>query len=490
MDFFDPQKQKRHAIRLAVGYALLGVVLVLATTILLYQAYGFGLDKDGRVIQNGLIFVSSHPSGAAIYINGKKFKDTTNTRMNLPSGQYVMELKRDGYRNWKRVVTSEGGTVERFDYPFLFPFSLQTKDVKQYSVAPSFSAQSVDRRWLLVSTAEPNKFDLYDLSQKKVSASTLTLSPEVLAAGTTTTGWQLVEWAKDNKHALLKRTYDKAGTPGSEYILVDRENPDQSQNLSVVFGFTPTAIELKSQTYDQYYLYDQASSQVFTASLKQPTPQPYVTGALGFASEGDVVVYATADGAEPGKVLIRIKEKDSQPFTVRQVAANTTYLYDLAVYENNLYLAAGAASENKVFVYKDPIGMFKRSPADPLIPVQILKVTAPTYVSFSANKEIALAESANQFSVYDAETKHAYTYQTAQPLDAPQVHATWMDGTHLTFTSGGKLTVLDFDGANVQQLEAASPSLLPAFDNNYHYVYVLSPGNSLTSTALMTPQDL
>jgi hypothetical protein len=65
-----------------------------------------------------------------------------------------------------------------------------------------------------------------------------------------------------------------------------------------------------------------------------------------------------------------------------------------------------------------------------------------------------------------------------------------MDGMHLTFTSGGKLTVLDFDGANVQQLEAASPNLLPAFDNNYHYVYVLSPGNALTGTALMTPADL
>ena len=160
MDFFDPQKQKRHQIRLSIGYAVIGTVLLLATTILLHWAYGYGLDKEGRVIQNGLVFVSTRPEGADTYLNGKKYKDRTNTRMNLPSGQYLMELKRAGYRDWKRVLTVEGGSVERFDYPMLFPVQLDTSVVKQYHAMPVLSTESLDRRWLLVSGAEQNKFDL------------------------------------------------------------------------------------------------------------------------------------------------------------------------------------------------------------------------------------------------------------------------------------------------------------------------------------------
>ncbi|HEU4984345.1 MAG TPA: PEGA domain-containing protein, partial [Nitrososphaera sp.] len=294
MDFFDPQKQKRHAIRLAVGYAVIGTVLLLATTILLHWAYGYGLDKEGRVIQNGLVFVSSRPEGADAYLNGKKYKDQTNTRVTLPAGQYLLELKREGYHDWKRVVTVEGGSVERFDYSLLFPARLDTSVVKQYTGAPALSTESLDRRWLLVSAPEQNKFDLFDLDADQPSSQSLTLPADILASSSTTTGWKLVEWAKDNRHVLLLRSYDRLGQAASEYVLFDRERPDLSRNLSVAMGFTPTDIELRDQAHDQYYVFDQNSGQVFTANLDQPTPQPLAGGVLAFSSEKDVVAYATA----------------------------------------------------------------------------------------------------------------------------------------------------------------------------------------------------
>ena len=490
MDFFDVDKQKRHTIRLGIGYTIIGLAIVLATTVLLYQAYGYGLDKNGRVIQNGLVFVSSHPSGADIYVNGAKYKDGTNTRMNLPSGQYLMQLKRQGYQTWKRILTVEGGSLERFDYPFLLPASLVTTAVKQYPAAPLLGAQSPDRRWLLVGTAEQNIFELYDLNQKKPIPQTISLSTDILAAGSTSTGWQLVDWAKDNRHLLLRRSFDRSGQAGSEYILVDSQDPALSQNLSIILGFTPTTIELRDRAYDQYYLYDQSSAQLFTASLKQPTPQPYLSGVLNFASEGDVVAYVTAQNSDIGKVSIRIKQKNDQPMTARQVPVGTTYLLDLAVYEGKLYLAAGASSENRVFVYKDPVGLLKNKSTIFLAPVQILKVNEPTYVTFSLNKRFVIAENADHFAVYDAETDRGYAYQAGAPLDSPQSHASWMDGFRLCYVSGGKLVVFDFDGINLQTLTSASPDYLPFFDRNYRFVYTLDANNALSSTALLVSQDL
>jgi len=490
MDFFDPQKQKRHDIRLGIGYAVLGLVLVLATTILLYQAYGFGLDKEGHVIQNGLVFVSSQPGGADVYVNGQKYKNGTDTHMSVPAGQYLIELKRDGYHSWKRVLTVEGGSVERFDYPFLFPVELTTTPVRQYTAAPSLSTQSLDRKWLLVATPEQNKFDLYDLTQKKLSPTTFTLSPEILSAGSTTTGWQLVEWSKDNRHVVLKRAFDAPAGPGFEYVLVDREHAELSQNLSVAFGFTPTTLELKDRAYDQYYLFDQNSGQLFTASLREPTPQPYLSGVLSFTSEGSRVAYATAEGAPAGGVFIRIKEKQAAPLTVRRVPVCPAYVLDMGVYEGNLYLAAGATIENRVFVFKDPIGALRRKPKEAPTPVQILKVDSPAHVSFSASQQFVAAENAEHFSVYDLETDRGYTYQSPAPLDAPQPYATWMDGVRLAYVSGGKVVVFDADGANLQTLSPAAPAWLPVFDRDYRTLYTLTTDNALTGTALLTQKDL
>ncbi|MBX6333874.1 PEGA domain-containing protein [Candidatus Saccharibacteria bacterium] len=490
MDFFDPQKQKRHNRRLSIGYVIIGTVLLLATTILLHLANGYGLDRQGRVIQNGLVFVSTRPSGAEIYLNGTRQKSRTNARLNMPAGKYVLELKRKGYHDWKRALHVEGGKLQRFDYPFLFPLELNTEVVRQYESAPVLSTQSIDRRWLLIASNQENTFELYDLNAKEPEARQVAVPAEILAAGSTTIGWQTVEWSKDNRRVILQRSYERDGQSGSEYILFDRERPEESQNLTVLFGFNPTEIELRDQVYDRYYLYDQNSGQVFTASLREPTPQPYISDVLAFTTEKDIVTFVTAKGADEGKVLIRIKQGDGPTMTIREVPAGTAYLLDMAEYEGDFYLAVGAASENRVFVYRDPLGSLRRAPNEPLVPVQILKVSAPNHVSFSANKRFVIAENGDKFAVYDIEEDRGYAYQAAAAPDAPRAHAVWMDGFRLAYVSGGKLVVFDYDGTNMHSLSAASPNYRPIFDHDYRYLYTIDDKHTLTSTALLTPEDL
>jgi hypothetical protein len=489
MDFFDEKKQKRHAIRLGVGYALVGLALILATTILLYQSYGYGIDKSGTVYQNGLLFVSSAPGNANIYLNNQLYKDQTNTRVTLPAGQYTMRISRDGYRNWQRAVTVEGSSVERFDYPFLIPSKLTTTTAKKYTDASSISTQSDDRRWLLENIGTSNDFDLWDLNADKPAAKVVSVSPDILSAGTTTTGWTLVSWADDNRHVILKRTYTKDSDTASEYILVDRQNPAQSQNLTTLLGFSPTAIALKDGNYDQYYAYDQSAGTVFTATLKKPTPQLYLEHVLNFAVDKDFVLYATSQDAPSGKVLIRLRQNEDPAYTVRSVAAGSSYLLDLASYSGTPYIAAGAQSEGKIYVYKDALSLLKSAPKNPLVPVQILKVDGASYVNFSTTARYVMAENNDHFAVYDLENDKGYAYQVKTPLDAGQAHATWLDGYHLELVSDSKLRIFDFDGANQQTLAAASPNYLPAYSPNYRLLYTLTAQNTLTSTALRTPKD-
>lgn len=493
MDFLDPRKQKAHERRLALGYVLIALLLLLGTTVLLYQAYGFGIDRKGHVIQNGLVFLSSQPQGADMYVNKEK-KTRTNDRLVLPAGAYTVELKKDGYREWKRPITVDGGSVGRFDYPFLVPTDLATTTVKQFATTPALATQSRDRHWLLTQ-ALPNldNFELYNInvnaSQTTVPVRALNVPVDIYTAGSVTKAWTAIEWSDDNRHLTLKRDYDKGGQPGSEYILFDRQDPALSQNLSELLGVSTADIRMRDKKHDQYYLYDANAKQLLTATLKKPTPTPFISDVLSYAASGDLLLYATAAGAPNGKVAVKLRD-DTRTYDIRQVAANTPLLLELAKYDNNWFVAAGAQNENKVYVYKDPVGQLQPGERTVPVPAHILKVDAPAYVSFSTNGRFVMAQNASRVAVYDEETDKGYAWQFKLPIDAPQTHATWMDGFRLSYVSGGNVAIMDFDGINVQTLSAANPAYMPFFNPNYNYLYTLTAGNVLANTPLMIPADL
>lgn len=504
MDFLDQKKQKAHAVRMLIGYVVVGVALVITTVILLYQAYGFGIGRNGQVIQNGLVFVSSQPGPASIYVNGK-LKGQTNTRLVLPAGQYTFTLQRDGYHTWRRAVSVDGGSVEHFDYPLLVPLKLSSSTIKRYDVAPDVVSQSPDQRWLLVSLPQATaKFDLYDLNNIKDGAKPLALPASLLTASTNPAvdTMQAVAWSADNRHVLLTHTYQETAQTLKEYILLDRQDPAQSLNLTTALALGQTEeLSLHNQAYDQYYEYDAAAQTLKTASLKAPSAAALLDHVAAFKSYGsNIVLYADDTPNSQNQVVFKLRQGDNA-YVLHTVAAGSQYLLELARYSGDWYVAVGAGAENKVYVYKNPASVLS-DPKGVLVPAAVLKLTTPNYVAFSANAQFIMAENGTAFAVYDAENQKSYAYHTEQPLDEPQAHAAWMDGDRLRYVSGGKAAVVDFDSTNMQTLGPASPAYPIAFDQQYKAAYTItsqasvqSSGNSpqtaydLTSTSLLAAAD-
>jgi hypothetical protein len=492
MDYLDTGKQLRHNIIMLVGYVLVAVAITISALVLLYQAYGFGIGKNGAVIQNGLVFFSSHPNPAKIYVDGKLQSSQTNTRLTLPSNVYHVTLKRTGYHDWQRVVSLDGGGVEHFDYPFLFPTKLTTKPIgSAFDQAPGLMTQSPDQRWLLI--GQPGSlvtFALYDLKNPTKVATALTLPDGILSKATSSESLQLAEWADDNQHVVLQHLYDGK----SEFILLDRVNPEQSINLNSTLNVNPGKLTLNNKKYDQYYLYDATSGNLETASLKAPSPVSRLQQVLAYKSYGDdTILYVTSANAASGKVAVRLLV-GSTTIDIRTLPRSANYLVDLTKYSNTMYVVAGASSEDKVYIYRDPSGQLQADPHHVAVPTQILRVTNPNYLSFSNNAQFIVAENGTQFSVYDIENKLRYNYTSTAPLDAPQSHAGWMDGDRLTYLSKGKLVVADYDNTNHQQLVTASSNYSPFFAPDYKYVYILAPSlngqYSLNQMALLTTADL
>ncbi|HUD10235.1 MAG TPA: PEGA domain-containing protein [Candidatus Saccharimonadales bacterium] len=497
MDFINPKKQRRHKIQLLVGYGLIAIALILTTIILLFSAYGYGLKK-GQVIQNGLVFVSTNPSPAKIYLNGLLNSATTNARLQLPAGQYTLKLQRNGYRTWVRSLGVEGGSVERFDYPFLFPTKLVTTTLQQFSAQPALALQSPDRRWLLVQKPESlNDFWEYDLNNLKHLASTLTtvsIPSTILTANKPTISWQLVSWSTDNQHIILQRQYQG----GSEYILFNRQTPADSVNLTTMFNLDATTTpSFNNNKYNQFYLFDSSSGALSTASLS--TPQPTIvlsSGVLAYKTYGnDVIIYATTDEAPSGQVNIDIRQ-GSTTYQVRREPIGGQYLVNITQYSGSWYAVIGATNDSKVYIYQNPMSYLSNQPKQPLVPIAILKVNQPNYVDFSASAQFVVAESGSTFATYDIENNKTYSYNVV-PSPVVGSHATWMDGDRLLFVSGGQVIVFDYDGANQQRLEPAIDGSTPFFDQSYKWLYTFAPAPTLTtadqlnltSTALRLPAD-
>ena len=475
MEFLDPAKQMRHRIVLWVGYVLVAIGIVIAALVLLYQAYGFGIGKNGQVIQNGLVFFSSQPNPAKIYINGKLNANQTNARFTLPAGIYHVQLERTGYRPWQRTIEVEGGDVQHYDYPLLIPKQLTSKKLASFTSVPGLATQSPDKRWLLVEKpGSVNSFSLYDLKNPTQAPTNITLPAGLLSKATTKQSLQLDEWADDNKHVVLQHNYDGK----HEFILLDRTDPAKSQNLDKTLSADPAKLTLINKKYNQYYLYNAAAHSLSKASLGAPTPVPVLNHVLNYQSYSDnTILYATDAGAAAGKVQIQMKI-GSTTYPIRTFPAGSNYLLDLTEYSGTLYVAVGSSGLDKVYIYKDPVGQLNKLPNHALVPSQVLHVHDPNYVSFSNNAQFIMAENGNNFGVYDVYKGKGYNYKTTRPIDKPQTHASWIDGDRMEYVSGGKLVIFDYDNTNQQVLVSADPLYLPAFSADFKFFYTLAPNQA------------
>jgi hypothetical protein len=494
MDFLDPVKVKRHARMVMLGYGLIGLGIFIATVILLYYAYGFGFGKNGQVVQSGLLFVSSSPNPADIYLNGELYKSRTNTRATLVEGTYNVELKRDGYRDWRRQIAIAGGTVVHYDYPMLIPNKLVGTPVKAFDTAPAIALQSPDRRWQVLGFGTISQFEVFDLKDPKaVTSEVITLPPGILTASKKPQHWQLVEWSNDNKHVLLRHYFGDS----TEYIILDRSDPTKSINLTKTLDSNPTKIELLNKTYDKYLLYDAAAQTLSRASLENPTAEAYLDHVLAFKSYGTgTVLYVAAAGPDGnGNAKIKLRT-GADTYVLRELPGGTTYMVDISMYDGRMYAAAGAVSDGKVYVFENPVDEIHDKTIRVAVPRRVLMVPNLSSLSFSANSRFILAQGGQHFALSDAEDDKEFNYAVTDPIDAPQTEAKWIDGHHILYVSGGKAILLDYDNTNRQELMTALPGLLPVFSSDYRYVYnfqadAVNPAHAnLVSTPLRTPEDI
>lgn len=465
----------------------MAIALGIGTLILLLEVNGLSINPvSGTVTQNGLIFINAQPEEANVILNGED-KGQTDTRLVMPVGEYDLELRRDGYRSWKRNFVLEGSSVERYAYPFLFPNDLQSRDLQLYASAPGLATVSPDRRWVVIQQpGSLTSFDVVDISSEDAPSTSIVLPPGIVTEGKTGSKMELVEWSTNNRHLIIKHSYEG----GHEFILLDRDEVSESQNLNLVLERPMHQIALRDKKFDQYYVLESPGGNLVSTDLRTRQDVLVGSGVLSFKSHGnDVLLFASNQGAEEGKVSINIRESLNQ-YTLRTLPVSDRYLLDLARFDNSWYVAVGSAVEKRVYLYRNPFNDLKRSEPRVPLPLTVLRTNdEPEFVSFSAIARFVAIQARGQFAVYDAETKRQYRYDTEMDLPAGQ-KATWMDGHRLTVVHENKVNVFDYDGINRQTLVDANPAFPPFFDRDYEALFTISPSRTVAERSALVRTEL
>lgn len=487
MDFLDPNKKKAHQTRLFIGYALMAIALAIATFIVLFAAYGYDIDrKTGGIIQNGLIIVDAHPESAEIIINNERL-GTTSDRLVLPAGSYSLQLQRDGYRNWKHQINLEGSSIEQLAYPFLFPEKLVTKAIQQYPGIPAMASISPDRHWLVVQTSSTTSgaFTNIDLNNNKNPAVSINVPTNVVTDAASHT-YEAVEWSTDNIHLLMKHTY----TGGHEYIMLDRNNPAESINITRLFPDQQyTSLSLRDKRADQLYLFNAPDGTLSVANTQTRAVSPLLTQVISYKSyQSDTLAYITNPGTNPTTAELHLRQ-NGVDHLVRTLPVSTTYLLDLAQFSGNLYLASGSQADGRVYVYKNPFDDFNRKPARTPSPFRVLVVKSAEYVSFSGIARFIAVQGGSNFAVYDIENDRQTKYDIKLTL-VPHQKATWMDGHRLSLMSQGSVYIYDFDGQNIQTLSPGLTNFSPFFDRDYKAMFTLAPDPEAADKTVLLRTEL
>lgn len=149
-------------IRGRIMVSLFAVFFILAPVIILYTAgyrYNWRLQ---RIEQTGVISVDALPTDATVYINGIKITKSIPLRMEgLAPGTYSLEIKKPGYKSWRKNIAVESQQSTYIKNIVLFRESFPILMVKDSdgdlkSIYPSF-----DGHYILIVFHHSGMYDLH-----------------------------------------------------------------------------------------------------------------------------------------------------------------------------------------------------------------------------------------------------------------------------------------------------------------------------------------
>lgn len=436
------------------AYGVMTVATVVLSTILLFVALGYRLDKNFTFSQGGLMQFRSFPEAASVAVDGAAQDFKTPGKLNLAAGSHTIKMSLDGYRAWEKTVNLAAGELLWLNYTRFVPDSIVTSGIRDFDTVAG-SLASPDRHWLLVQTAaDKPQFVLADMSnEKEPKYTSFELPSGQLSQKDGKFGkFEIVEWDLGSRYVLVKHQIGDM----TEFVRIDRSKPAEAVSLTQLFGLPVQSAHFSASNPNVVYAKTDTVLRRLDIGSKSASGV-LVSNLLDFTLYGsDAVAFTAKQERTPGDTsttqqIIGVLHKDKTT-TVRTVGLDDQPVLAYSEYYNHEYLAVGSKASSKVQILRDPTAPGGKD-TNSVFAEFDLGVPLRNLI-FSSNGRLIVAQNGSHMASYDVETAHAYRHTFDFAVD-PAKPLKWLDDYYLWTEAGNALRIVEFDGMNQREITAA-----------------------------------
>lgn len=444
------------------------ITVVLTVIILAFVVSGYWLNSDFRVERQGLLQISSFPTGANVDIDGdSSWLQRTNTSKVLPSGEHTIKLSKEGYDSWSKTIKISEGLLYRISYPRLFLQNRSTENMLD-ATGTTIATISPDGNSLLLAN-NTTKWYLIDLNDSEVKTTELDVSEVFSNIGLDDTGKKAlftgeilkVNWDYNCTHALFAVRSDEA----VEWVLLDIKNPQKSVNINREFGSNFSKIEILDN--DSHNLLAVKDGNLHKIDVSgQSISAVLVANIIDFDHYGDneVVFSAHSSDIEPNEAPelydIGILKVNDDPTTVFE-HVTTSPKVAISKFYDEKYLT---------ILEGHTLSLYKMKTFELVANFEL--DFAPETIRVGYEGEFIIASAGSKVATLDMEQINIREWSTEGEDFG------WIDNSMIYTVSNNKLIVYDFDGLNERTIASNASSQFPATITNNKWLYYFN-GNSL-----------
>lgn len=419
---------------------ILATAIVIGGTVLLV-AYGNGYTynfKTGKLVQRGLLLLSSAPDGASIKLGTKQLQEETPYRYSFEQGLYDFTLSHEGYRTWRKSIQVKPSLVSLHQYVILLRDRLKTESVATHGSISQMVASPNNRRIAFV-VPSGDQAGLWVLNTQNLEQARILPLPTVadpLAPET----FIVQSWSHDNSHLLVRHSKGAQ----NDLLLVANNAGEVPLSITTTFNINPENVSFNPTNWRQlYWVSEQGLHRLDVGNnTVSPVLAPRVAG-YGF--DGNRVLYVSHAGPSPSLWVLETNGQAKQ--LIETLPASKTYSLNYATYIRTPMLAVVAHDTRKTTLYRN---LYHQ-------PQAIELPATATQALFNSDGRFLLQFDEANATIYDLHENLSYSH----PAAAGATGLTWFGNFHLLFNKGGDSMLSEYDGNYLHTLTKGVA--LPAF---------------------------
>jgi hypothetical protein len=462
--------KRRQLIARVLVYTLMTISVLVIVVVLMMVILGYSFNrKDGRIEQGGLLQFASVPSGALVTLDDIQMGSRTPSKASVEAKSHSVRMDLTGYRTWQKSILVHAGGIGWLSYARLIPSDIKPESLRTFpKVASSLAAP--DRKWIAVQEdASVPSLTLANVESDTTRYTTLSIPAAAITVAQTEAPqtFAIDSWGGDDEYLLIKHSFD---TDKAEWIVLNRNDPEKSINLTSSFAVSPTKVLFGDRNGRDLFV--QTDALVRKIKLDSKTLSgPLAENVEEFTIyDNSTLLYVTKpDAAAVSQRHVGYRTDNMEtPQTIYSYPASTTNLHlSFGDYFGKRYVGVTHDKTMDVFSGTLPHDTTK---ANLKREVQVQLTGDTQRLSMSRNGRFVVAQLPNGFVTYDIELqKHDTTVFKQAP--AVERKLQWLDDYMVWSDGANTLRFYEFDGANQQDIMPVVEGQAATLSGNDKYIY-------------------